>query len=166
MPTVGSQTVIDGQRFDCTAGLEFVQFSTFHLVRDHVMLAPDFFRGVISQAFVLAVLVAVESLRTINIASSLTGERTNPNGELMLQGGVNIAIALVESLPASGNSFYSSENALLARRLLSGFLQSVFLVGFLVLFAHLYHSFPRQSFLLSCSPSSGACHTGVANCCS
>jgi SulP family sulfate permease len=82
------------------------------------------------------VLVAVESVQAVELASRHTGEHADPNGELMVQAGVNVATGFAGGLPACGVSSYSSENALLgAQTPLAGILQSVLLVGLLFLFA-------------------------------
>lgn len=111
----------------------------------HLMTAlrPDLLDGVLSQAFAIAVLVAIESLQAIRVASGHAGEHVSSAGELVLQGGVNVATAFVGGLPACGNSSYTSENALLgAQTPLAGILQSFLLVGFLFLFLPLSRYIP------------------------
>ena len=93
-------------------------------------------RRVLSQALAIAVLVAVESVQAVDLASRHTGEHADPNGELVVQAGVNLATGFAGGLPVCGVSSYSSENALLgAQTPLAGILQSVLLVGLLFLFA-------------------------------
>lgn len=102
----------------------------------HLTLAlrQDLLGSILSQAFALAVLVAVASLEAVDVASGHTGERVDPNGELVVEGGTNIAVAFAGGLPASGTSLYSSENALSgAQTPVAGILQSVILICFLFL---------------------------------
>lgn len=104
-----------------------------HLTR---VLAFDSFGRIIGPAFAIAVLVAVESLRTMGVATRLTGESTNPNAELVLQGSANLASAFVGGLPVSGICSDTVENARLgAQTPVAGMLQAVFLVAFLILMA-------------------------------
>jgi SulP family sulfate permease len=100
------------------------------------VLAFDSFGRIIGPAFAIAVLVAVESLRTMGVATGLTGESTNPNAELVLQGSANLASAFVGGLPVSGTCPDTLENARLgAQTPVAGMLQAVFLVAFLILLA-------------------------------
>lgn len=100
------------------------------------VLAFDSFGRIIERAFTIAVLVAVESLRTMAAATRLTGESTNPNAELVLQGSANLASACVGGLPVSGICSDTVENARLgAQTPVAGVLQAVFLVAFLILMA-------------------------------
>jgi SulP family sulfate permease len=104
----------------------------------HVRTAfrPELLSSVISHAFMIAVLVAIESLQATNVASDLTGEGVNPNIELAVQGGANIAAALVGVLPVCGNPSYTSKNVLFgAQTPTAGILQSLFLTGILLLVA-------------------------------
>jgi SulP family sulfate permease len=90
----------------------------------------------IAPAFAIAVLVAIESLQAIALASGLTGECSDPDGELILQGGANLTSACVGGLPVSGVSSHTLENAHLgAQTPVAGILQAVFLMLFLLLTA-------------------------------
>jgi SulP family sulfate permease len=94
------------------------------------------FGRIIAPAFAIAVLIAVESLQAIDVATSLTGESTNPDGELLLQGGGNLTSAFVGGLPVSGVSADTLENVPLgAQTPVGGVLQAVFLVVFLLIAA-------------------------------
>ena len=89
----------------------------------------DLFGRIVAPAFVIAVLVAIESLQAMQVATALTGERSNPDGELFLQGGANLASAYVGSLPVSGVSSHTLENVRLgAQTPVAGILQAIFLV--------------------------------------
>jgi SulP family sulfate permease len=104
---------------------------SFHSTRD---IRPDLFSDVLMQSFVVAVLVSIESVRAIQVASGHAGEHFEPNSELVVEGGVNVAAALAGGLPASGISSFSSQNAHWgAQTPFAGMLQSVLLVGLLLL---------------------------------
>ena len=61
-------------------------------------------------------------------------KRFNSNGELVVQGGVNVVSAFVGGLPGSGVSSHMLDNARLgAQTPIAGILQAVFLVVFLLL---------------------------------
>ncbi len=53
----------------------------------------DLLGSILAQGFAIAVLVAIESGHAMGLAANFTGERFNSNGELFVQGGVNIASA-------------------------------------------------------------------------
>lgn len=100
------------------------------------LLRLDLFGTVVASAFAIAVLVAIESLQAMDCATGLTGECSNPDGELFLQGGANLASAVLGSLPVSGVSSHTLENAHLgAQTPVAGILQALFLVAFLLLTA-------------------------------
>jgi len=93
------------------------------------VLRFDRFGRIVAPAFVIAVLVAIEALQAMQVATRLTGERSNLDGELFLQGGANLASACVGSLPVSGVSSHTLENVRLgAQTPVAGILQAVFLV--------------------------------------
>jgi SulP family sulfate permease len=101
------------------------------------------FGRIVAPAFVIAVLVAIEALQAMQVATGLTGESSNPDGELFLQGGANLASACVGSLPVSGVSSHTLENVRLgAQTPVAGILQAFFLVLFLVLTAPLIRFIP------------------------
>lgn len=63
---------------------------------------PSLILTLLAPAFTIAVLVAIESLTSAVVADRLTGDRHNPNVELIAQGVANIASPLFGGLPASG----------------------------------------------------------------
>ena len=114
----------------------------FHVASPTLPLHPvgllrlDLFSNVIGPAFAIAVLVAIESLQAMDSATGLTGECSNPDGELFLQGGANLASAALGSLPVSGVSSHTLESAHLgAQTPVAGILEALFLVAFLLLTA-------------------------------
>jgi sulfate permease, SulP family len=62
----------------------------------------DLVIGLLPPAFTVAMLGAIESLMSATIADRLTGDRHNPNVELVAQGVANIASPLFGGLPATG----------------------------------------------------------------
>jgi SulP family sulfate permease len=63
---------------------------------------PDLILKVLSPAITVAMLGAIESLLSAVVADRMTGDRHNPNVELVAQGVANIASPLVGGLPATG----------------------------------------------------------------
>jgi len=63
---------------------------------------PDLILSLLSPAFTVAMLGAIESLLSAVVADRTTGDRHNPNVELFAQGVANIASPLVGGLPATG----------------------------------------------------------------
>ena len=55
----------------------------------------------------------MQSLQATGIASARTAEHVNANGELVVQGGANLASAIAGGLPTCGISSFSSDNAVL-----------------------------------------------------
>ncbi len=99
--------------------------------------------SILTQGFAIAVLVAIESYHAMGLAANLTGERFNSNGELFVQGGVNVVSAFAGGLPASGVPSHTLDNARLgAQTPIAGILQAVFLVVFLLLVAPLLRFIP------------------------
>jgi sulfate permease, SulP family len=62
----------------------------------------DLILGLLPPAFTIAMLGGIESLMSATIADRLTGDRHNPNVELVAQGVANIASPLFGGLPATG----------------------------------------------------------------
>jgi len=103
----------------------------------------DLLGSILAQGFAIAVLVATESYQAMGLAAKLTGERFNSNGELFVQGGVNVACAFAGGLPTSGVSSHTFDNARLgAQTPIAGILQAVFLVVSLLLMAPLFRFIP------------------------
>ena len=103
----------------------------------------DLLGSILAQGFAIAVLVAIESFQAMGLAANLTGERFNSNGELFVQGGVNVACAFAGGLPASGVSSRTFDSARLgAQTPIAGILQAVFLLVFLLLMAPLFRFIP------------------------
>ena len=63
---------------------------------------PDLVHELLSPALTVAMLGAIESLMSATVADRMSGDRHNPNVELVAQGIANIAAPLVGGLPATG----------------------------------------------------------------
>jgi SulP family sulfate permease len=83
-----------GTRFGgIPSGLPHLQFPEFHLASLPHLLSP---------AVTVAMLGAIESLMSAMVADRMTGDKHNPNVELIAQGLANIASPLFGGLPATG----------------------------------------------------------------
>jgi len=63
---------------------------------------PEMIHPLLAPALTVTMLGAIESLMSATVADRMTGDRHNPNVELMAQGIANIASPLVGGLPATG----------------------------------------------------------------
>lgn len=83
-----------GSRFgDLPAGLPQFTIPTFR---------PDLMLSLLSPALTVAMLGAIESLLSAVVADRMSGDRHNPNVELVAQGVANIVSPLAGGLPATG----------------------------------------------------------------
>ncbi len=83
-----------GSRFGSVpAGLPQIRVPQFHLATLGALVMP---------AVTVAMLGAIESLMSATVADRLSGDRHDPNVELVAQGLANIASPLVGGLPATG----------------------------------------------------------------
>jgi SulP family sulfate permease len=63
---------------------------------------PELMAVLLSPALTVAMLGSIESLMSAVVADRMTGDRHNPNGELMGQGISNIVVPMVGGLPSTG----------------------------------------------------------------
>jgi SulP family sulfate permease len=83
-----------GSRFGgVPSGLPDVQIPAFH---------PSLLLKLLSPALTIAMLGAIESLMSAVVADRMTGDRHNPNVELIAQGVANVLSPMVGGLPATG----------------------------------------------------------------
>src|SRR5882724_458405 len=83
-----------GSRFGGTpSGLPHISFPSLHY---------DTMRQLFSAAFTVAMLGAIESLMSAVVSDKMSGDKHNPNVELMAQGVANIFSPLFGGLPATG----------------------------------------------------------------
>ncbi len=71
-------------------------------VSGHSAVYSSLILTLLAPAFTIAMLGAIESLMSAVVADRLTGDRHNPNVELIAQGVANIASPLFGGLPATG----------------------------------------------------------------
>jgi sulfate permease, SulP family len=73
-------------------------------------IQPGLILTLLAPAFTIAMLGAIESLRSAVVADRLTGDRHNPNVELIAQGVANIASPFFGGLPATGSIARTATN--------------------------------------------------------
>ena len=89
-------------------------------------------------AITIALLGAIESLMSAVVADKMTGDRHNPNTELVAQGIANLASPLVGGLPATGAIARTATNIRAgARTPVSGMIHALTLLGVLLVAAPL-----------------------------
>jgi sulfate permease, SulP family len=71
---------------------------------------PSLILTLLAPAFTIAMLGAIESLRSAVVADRLTGDRHNPNVELIAQGVANITSPFFGGLPATGSIARTATN--------------------------------------------------------
>ena len=109
-------------------------FPTFH---------PEHILPLIPSAFTVAMLGAVESMLSAVVADSLTGDRHNPNVELVAQGIANIVSPLFGGIPATGAIARTATNIRAgARSPLSGMIHAITLLAILLFAAPLASYIP------------------------
>ena len=87
-------------------------------------------------AMTVAMLGAIESLMSAVVSDRMSGDKHNPNVELVAQGVANIASALFGGLPATGALARTATNVRAgARSPISGILHAVFLLAFMLVLA-------------------------------
>lgn len=105
------------------------------------MFRPGLILTLISPAFTVAMLGAIESLLSAVVADRMGGDRHNPNTELFAQGIANIVSPLFGGLPATGVLARTTTNIRSgARSPVSGMIHAVTLLGVL-LFGARYAAF-------------------------
>ncbi len=87
-----------------TIGTKFPELASGLPMPEPVVPEMDFqtIRGLVSPAFTIAILCAIESLMAAMVADSSTGKRHNSNTELIGQGVANIVTPLFGGIPATG----------------------------------------------------------------
>jgi len=120
---LGVETV--GSRFGgIPSGLPSVAIPSFR---------PDLLATLLSPALTVAMLGAIESLMSAVVADRMTGDRHNPNVELMAQGVANVASPLVGGLPSTGAIARTATNVRSgAKSPVSGLIHSLTLLAILL----------------------------------
>jgi SulP family sulfate permease len=124
-----------GTRFGgIPAGLPHLEFPEFHIA----LVLP-----LISSAVTVAMLGAIESLMSAVVADNMSGDRHNPNVELVAQGVANIASPIFGGLPATGAIARTATNIRSgARTPISGIIHAITLLGVLLFAAPLARFIP------------------------
>jgi SulP family sulfate permease len=124
-----------GSRFGgIPAGLPSFHLPTFR---------PDLMLGLLSPAVTVALLGAIESLLSAVVSDRMSGDRHNPNVELLAQGVANIASPLFGGLPATGAIARTATNVRSgAKTPVSGMIHAVTLLAVLLFAAPLAYYIP------------------------
>src|SRR5208337_2619195 len=115
-------------------GLPPFEIPSFH--SEHILpLLPS--------AFTVAVLAALESMLSAVVADGMTGDRHNPNVELVAQGIANIASPIFGGIPATGAIARTATNIRSgARSPVAGMIHALTLLGILLVAAPLASYIP------------------------
>ena len=104
---------------------------------------PELIGPLLSPAVTVALLGAIESLMSATVADRMSGDRHNPNVELVAQGVANIASPLVGGLPATGAIARTATNIRSgARTPVAGMIHALTLLGVLLAAAPLARFVP------------------------
>lgn len=104
---------------------------------------PNHILPLIPSAFTVAILAALESMLSAVVADGMTGDRHNPNVELMAQGAANILSPLFGGIPATGAIARTATNIRAgARSPVAGMVHAFTLLGILLLAAPLASYIP------------------------
>lgn len=106
-----------------------------HFTLPHIPLERT--RELFPSSFTIAFLAGVESLLSAVVADGMIGGRHRSNCELVAQGAANVASALFGGLPATGALARTATNVRAgARSPVAGMAHAMFLLLFMLLFAH------------------------------
>lgn len=115
-------------------GLPPFAIPTFHA--EHIL-------PLIPSAFTVALLAALESMLSAVVADGMTGDRHNPNVELMAQGIANLASPIFGGIPATGAIARTATNIRAgARTPISGMIHAITLLAVLLVAAPLASYIP------------------------
>jgi sulfate permease, SulP family len=104
---------------------------------------PDLILALLSPALTVAMLGAIESLMSAVVADKLSGDKHNPNVELVAQGVANLVSPLIGGLPATGAIARTATNIRAGGRTpIAGMVHSLTLLAILLVGAHLAASIP------------------------
>ena len=136
--TFGLNVETIGTRFGgVPGGLPAFRMPQFHLATLGALVMP---------AVTVAMLGAIESLMSATVADRLSGDRHDPNVELVAQGIANIASPLVGGLPATGAIARTATNVRSgARTPVAGIIHAITLLLILLFAAPLARYIPARS---------------------
>ncbi|MDX2177856.1 MAG: sulfate permease [Candidatus Sumerlaeia bacterium] len=104
---------------------------------------PNMLRQLISPAFTIALLAAIESLLSAQVADGMTGDRNRPNAELVGQGVANMASVVFGGIPAASALARTATNIRSgAKTPVAGMIHSLVLLLLLLLAAPLAKLIP------------------------
>lgn len=114
-------------------------FPEFHLPQ----FRPELMLGLLSPALTVAMLGAIESLLSAVVADRMSGDRHNPNVELVAQGLANIVSPLAGGLPATGAIARTATNIRAgARTPVAGMIHALVILSILLFAAPLAKHIP------------------------
>jgi SulP family sulfate permease len=127
-----------GTRFGgIPSGLPHIVIPTLHY---------DTMRQLFSAAFTVAMLGAIESLMSAVVSDKMTGDKHNPNVELMAQGVANIVSPLFGGLPATGAIARTATNVRAgAKSPVAGIVHSLTLLAIVLFAAPLVKNIPLSA---------------------
>ncbi len=103
----------------------------------------DLVLRVLPSSLTIAFLAGVESLLSATVADAMSGDNHNPNAELIGQGVANVACAFFAGMPATGAIARTATNVNShAHSPVSGILQSLFILAFMLVLAPLAQYIP------------------------
>jgi sulfate permease, SulP family len=112
-----------------------------HLIIPH--FRPDLILTLLSPALTVAMLGAIESLLSAVVADRMSGDRHNPNVELVAQGIANMVTPLVGGLPATGAIARTATNIRCgAKTPVAGMIHALTLLCIIAVFAPLAGRIP------------------------
>jgi SulP family sulfate permease len=104
---------------------------------------PDLLHAILSPALTVAMLGAIESLMSATVADRMSGDKHNPNVELIAQGIANMASPLFGGLPATGAIARTATNIRCgARTPVAGMVHALTLLAILLFAAPLARFIP------------------------
>jgi SulP family sulfate permease len=104
----------------------------------------DVFRQLLSPAFTIAMLGAIESLMSAVVSDRMSKDKHNPNVELMAQGVANIVSPLFGGLPATGAIARTATNVRAgAKTPVAGMIHALTLLAIVLFAAPLVKNVPR-----------------------
>src|SRR5579864_8299592 len=127
-----------GSRFGgIPKGLPTIAFPQFHY---------DVFRQLLSAAFTVAILGAIESLMSAVVSDRMSNDKHNPNVELIGQGVANIISPLFGGLPATGAIARTATNVRAgAKTSVAGIIHALTLLAIVLFAAPVVKNVPRAA---------------------
>ena len=103
----------------------------------------DLLLPLLPSALTVAILAALESLLSAVVSDKMTGDRHNPNAELIAQGAANLLVPLVGGIPVTGAIARTATNFRSgARSPVAGIVHALTLAAIVVVFAPLAYHIP------------------------